>query len=59
MLAKGRLNRCRGKNKGISYRKETGKWRVRYMKDYKNNLVGEFDTHEQALLALQKARLHH
>lgn len=56
MIAKGRLNKDRGKHKGISYRKESGKWRVRYMRDYKNILVGEFDTHEQALLALQKAR---
>jgi hypothetical protein len=26
------------------------------MKDYKNILVGEFETKEEALLALQKAR---
>ncbi len=56
MISKGRLNRSRGENKGISYRKENGKWRVRYMKDYKNILVGEFDTHELALAALQRAR---
>jgi hypothetical protein len=56
MILKGRLNRSRGENKGTSFRKETGKWRVRYMKDYKNILLGEFDTREQALLELQKAR---
>ena len=42
--------------KGISYRKDSGKWRVRYMRDYKNILVGEFDTEEEALWALEKAR---
>jgi hypothetical protein len=57
MISKGRLNRSRGENKGISYRKESGKWRVRYMRSYENILVGEFDTHEQALAALQQARL--
>ncbi len=56
MIYKGRLNRSRGEDKGISFRKETGKWRVRYMKEYKNILVGEFATKEDALSALQKAR---
>jgi hypothetical protein len=56
MISKGRLNRSRGEKRGISYRKESGKWRARYMRNYKNILVGEFDTHEQASLALQKAR---
>lgn len=56
MIAKGRLNCSRGENKGISYRKESGKWRVRYMRDYKNILVGEFETKEEALLALRKSR---
>lgn len=56
MISKGRLNRSRGENKGISYRKETGKWRARYMRDYKNILVGEFETKDEALLALKKAR---
>ena len=56
MISKGRLNRSRGENKGITYRKETAKWRARYMRDYKNILVGEFETKEEALSALQKAR---
>ena len=56
MISKGRLNRSRGENKGISYRKDTGKWRARYMKNYKMVLLGQFDTQEEALLALQKAR---
>lgn len=56
MISKGRLNPCRGKNKGISYRKESKKWRVRYMKNYKNILVGEFDTEIEALEALNKSR---
>jgi HNH endonuclease/AP2 domain len=56
MISKSRLNRSGGENKGVTYRKETGKWRARYMRDYKNILVGEFDTEEEALSALQKAR---
>jgi len=56
MIEKGRLNRSRGQNKGITYRKETGKWRARYMRDYKNILVGEFETKEEALAELKKAR---
>ena len=56
MISKGRLNRSRGDNKGVSYRKEHGKWRARYMRDYKNILVGEFETKEEAFSALQKAR---
>jgi len=58
MISKGRLNRSRGENKGISYRKESGKWRARYMNKYKNILVGEFDTKEEAFEALKKARYH-
>ncbi len=56
MIGKGRLVRDRGENKGISYRKETGKWRARYMHNYKNILIGQFDTKEEALEALNKAR---
>lgn len=56
MISKGRLNRSRGINKGVSYRKETGKWRARYMKNYKSISLGEFETKEEALLALSKAR---
>jgi HNH endonuclease/AP2 domain len=56
MISKDRLNKDRGKHKGISYRKETGKWRARYMRDYKNILVGEFDTYEEASSALHEAR---
>ena len=59
MISKGRLNRSRGENKGISYRKETGKWRARHMVDYKTILVGEFDTKEEAVEALKKSRIHH
>lgn len=56
MISKGRLVRCRGENKGVSYRKGTGKWRARYMKNYENVLVGEFDSQQEALEALKKAR---
>ena len=56
MIEKGRLNRFRGKDRGVSFRKENGKWRARYMKNYKNILLGEFDTKEEALQILQKAR---
>jgi hypothetical protein len=56
MISKGRLKRNRGENKGISYRKESKKWRARYMKHYRNILVGEFETKDEALSALQKAR---
>jgi HNH endonuclease/AP2 domain len=56
MITKGRLKRNRGENKGVSYRKETRKWRARYMHDYKCILVGEFETKEEALEALKKAR---
>jgi len=54
MIEKGRQKKRIGR--GISYRKETGKWRVRHMKNYKVILVGEFDTKEEAILASQKAR---
>lgn len=56
MIRKGRLKKNRGENKGVSYRKETGKWRARYMRDYKTILVGQFDTREQAVEALQRSR---
>lgn len=56
MISKERLNRSRGTEKGVSYRKETGKWRARYMRDYETILVGEFETREEALVALEKAR---
>jgi HNH endonuclease len=56
MISKGRLNRSRGEGKGISYRKDNGKWRARYMHDYKNVLVGEFETHDEAVEALKNAR---
>jgi hypothetical protein len=45
------------KGKGVSYRKETGKWRARLMKNYQNVLIGEFDSEEEAVDALKKARL--
>lgn len=57
MIDKGRLVRERGENKGVHFRKDSGKWRARYMKDYKSFLVGEFDTKEEALEALKKARV--
>lgn len=57
MIVKGRLNRSRGKDKGISYRKETGRWRARYMKNYQNILIGEFDSKEKAFEALRLARI--
>ncbi len=47
MISKGRLNRSRGEHKGVTKRKETGKWRARYMRNYKSILVGEFDTQEE------------
>jgi hypothetical protein len=56
MISKGRLNPSRGENRGVSYRKETGKWRARYMRGYKNILVGEFDSHDEALQQLKIAR---
>lgn len=58
MISKGRLNRSRGENKGISFRNQTGKWRARYMKNYVNILVGDFDTKEEALKALNESRKH-
>jgi|SRR5579862_4095797 len=54
MISKGRKKNRVGK--GVSYRKESGKWRARYMKDYKMFLVGEFDTQEEALIALKKSK---
>lgn len=57
MIKKGRLVRDRPKKYkevGISYRKESGKWRARYMYDYKNYLVGEFSTESEAMEARRK-----
>lgn len=56
MISKGRLVRSRGQNKGVHFRKDTGKWRARYMKNYKSILVGEFDSQQEALNALLKAK---
>lgn len=65
MIAKGRLSRHRSKHKnsiskyaGVSFRKDTGRWRARIMVNYSNILVGQFDTEEEAhharLNALEK-----
>lgn len=54
MVKKGRLNRNK-KCKGISFRKETGKWRARIMRNYSNILVGEFDSEEKAHEARMEA----
>jgi hypothetical protein len=54
MIKKGRLVREKPKKHkqvGISYRKESGKWRARIMVNYKNYLIGSFDTEEQAINA--------
>ena len=56
---KGRLNRSRGEGRGVSYRKESKKWRARYMYKYQPILVGEFDTKEEAEQALKLSRAHH
>ena len=56
MISKGRLNRSRGENKGVSFCKDRGKWRARYMRNYKSILVGEFDSKEDALKALHFSR---
>lgn len=37
--------------KGITHRKDTGKWRVRIWKDYKAYNIGQYDTYEEALKA--------
>jgi hypothetical protein len=58
MIDKGRLVRNRGENKGVSLRKSTGKWRARYMNNYKSMLVGDFETKEEALEALRIAKYH-
>jgi len=62
MILKGRLVRYRSKAantsskySGISFRKETGKWRARFMRNYTNILIGEFATEEEARIALDKA----
>jgi len=57
MIDKGRLVRSKGENKGVSYRKENGKWRARCMRNYKNILIGEFETKEEALEAVRQARM--
>lgn len=59
MIQKGRLNRSRGEGRGVSYRKESKKWRARYMYKYQPILVGEFDTKEEAEQALKLSRAHH
>lgn len=58
MIAKERLNRFRSKSdnrssrySGISFRKETNKWRVRIMRNYQSILIGEFDCEEVAYQA--------
>lgn len=59
---KGRSKYRKGKGKGkqssiyhgVYYRKDSGKWRVRYMSDYKNYLVGQFDTEIEAAKAYDK-----
>lgn len=53
MIEKGRLNRNK-KCKGISFRKETGKWRARVMRNYSNVLIGEFSSEQEAVDARQK-----
>jgi hypothetical protein len=53
MILKGRQKRRGGK--GISLRKESGKWRVRIMRNYSNILVGEFETEGEARIARDKA----
>ena len=62
MINKGRLVRSRSKNSnrsskyiGVSFRKETGKWRARIMKNYTNFLVGDFETEELAKEARERA----
>jgi hypothetical protein len=56
MISKKRMNPAKGENKGVTYRKETEKWRARYMRNYQNVLIGEFRTKEEAVAALKKAR---
>lgn len=61
MILKGNLNRQRSKRKiasskfsGVSYRKKYGKWRARKMINYKNILIGNFDSEEEAYDAVKK-----
>lgn len=56
MIDKGRLNPSRGENKGATLR-ENGKWRAQYMKNYKSFYLGTYDTKEEALEVVKKARL--
>lgn len=56
MIRKGRLKKDRGqktKSKyiGVSYRKDSKKFRARYMVDYKNILIGQFETELEAAQA--------
>ena len=51
MIKKGRIRYVRERKKsssskyyGVSYRKESGKWRSRCMIGYKNTYIGQFDT---------------
>lgn len=62
MIMKGRLIRDRAKHKdsaskypGISFRKESKKWRARIMRSYKTVWCKEFSTQELAHLARMKA----
>ena len=54
MIEKGRLNRSRGANKGVHFRKDTGKWRARYMRNYSSTLIGEFSSEQEAREAREK-----
>lgn len=61
MIAKGRLVRekrkranASSKYSGVSFRKDVGKWRARIMRDYKNILIGEFATEEEAHQARER-----
>ena len=39
---------------GVTFRKDSQKWRARYMKDYKNILIGEFSTELEAAQSYDK-----
>ena len=61
MIKKGRLIKIRSKRKnasskylGVTFRKDSQKWRARYMKDYKNILIGEFSTELEAAQSYDK-----